>query len=148
MGSGVAAQLRHWAGAARYSSAQSGRRRRVHRGVYAVAGAVLPKEGRRPAAVPACGEGAVLSHLSAAVHWDLLRYDAPRAEVTAPASRQKVPGIGLHRSRSLDAQDTTHQAPITTVHRTLLDIAARRPRPSPGAGADVDCAADRQQKQS
>jgi very-short-patch-repair endonuclease len=46
--------------------------------------------------------------------------------VTAPASRTGVPGIRLHRSRSLDAQDTTnHQGiPTTTVHRTLLDIAA------------------------
>jgi very-short-patch-repair endonuclease len=45
--------------------------------------------------------------------------------VTAPASRQGVPGIRLHRTRSLDAQDTTNHdgIPITTVHRTLLDIA-------------------------
>jgi very-short-patch-repair endonuclease len=46
--------------------------------------------------------------------------------VTAPRSRQGIPGIRLHSSRSLDAQDTTnHQGiPITTVHRTLLDLAA------------------------
>ena len=74
----------------------------------------------------ACGEGAVLSHLSAAVHWNLLNYDAPQPEVTAPASRHSVPGIRLHRSHSLDARDTTtHQGiPTTPVHRTLLDIAA------------------------
>jgi very-short-patch-repair endonuclease/predicted transcriptional regulator of viral defense system len=109
--------------------AQAGRLRRVHRGVYAVGGAVLPREGRWLAAVLACGEGAVLSHLSAAVHWNLLQYDAPQPEVTAPASRHRVPGIRLHRSRSLDAQDTrTHQGiPTTTVHLTLLDIAAQVP---------------------
>jgi predicted transcriptional regulator of viral defense system len=109
--------------------AETGRLRRVHRGVYAVGGAVVPREGRWLAAVLACGEGAVLSHVSAAVHWNLLQYDAPRPEVTAPASRRGVPGIRLHRSRSLDAQDTTnHQGiPITTVHRTLLDIAAQVP---------------------
>jgi predicted transcriptional regulator of viral defense system len=61
--------------------AQTGRLRRVHRGVYAVGGAVLPREGRWLAAVLAYGEGAVLSHLSAAVHWNLLRYDALRPEV-------------------------------------------------------------------
>jgi hypothetical protein len=74
----------------------------------------------------ACGPGAVLSHVSAAVHWNLLRYDAPQPQVTAPASRTGVPGIRLHRTRSLDAQDTTNHdgIPITTVHRTLLDIAA------------------------
>jgi hypothetical protein len=51
---------------------QGGRLRRVHRGVYAVGGAVLPREGRWLAAVLACGPAAVLSHVSAAVHWNLL----------------------------------------------------------------------------
>jgi very-short-patch-repair endonuclease len=46
--------------------------------------------------------------------------------VTARRSRRAAPGIRLHRSRSLDARDTTyHQGiPITTVSRTLLDLAA------------------------
>ena len=110
--------------------AQAGRLRRVHRGVYAVGGAVLPREGRWLAAVLACGQAAVLSHVSAAVHWNLLQYEPARPEVTAPASRKGAPGIRLHRSHSLDAQDTTnHQGiPTTTVHRTLLDIAAHVPR--------------------
>ena len=109
---------------------QGGRLRRVHRGVYAVGGAVLPREGRCLAAVLACGPRAVLSHVSAAVHWNLLSYEPPRPEVTAPASRKAVPGIRLHRSHSLDAQDTTnHQGiPTTTVYRTLLDIAAHVPK--------------------
>jgi len=84
---------------------QGGRMRRVHRGVYAVGGAVLPREGRWLAAVMASGPGAVLSHVSAAVHWNLLNYEPPRPEVTAPASRKGVPGIRLHRSHSLDAPD-------------------------------------------
>jgi hypothetical protein len=77
----------------------------------------------------ACGNHAVLSHLSAAVHWNLLQYDAPQPQVTAAATRKGAPGIRLHRTRSLDAQDTTthHGIPITTVHRTLLDIAAHVP---------------------
>ena len=72
----------------------------------------------------------MLSHVSAAVHWGLLSYDAPRPEVTAPASRTRVPGIRLHRSHSLDAQDITEHRgiPITTVAKTLLDVAARSPR--------------------
>ena len=106
-----------------------GRLRVVHRGVYAIGGAVVPREGRWLAAVMACGPGAVLSHLSAAVLWNLLNYDAPEPHVTAPASRNGAPGIRLHRTRSLDAQDTTthHGIPVTTVHRTLLDIAAGVP---------------------
>jgi very-short-patch-repair endonuclease len=109
--------------------ARSGRLRRVHRRVYAIGGAIVPREGRWLAAVMACGRGAVLSHLSAAVLWNLLHYDAPQPHVTAPASRRGAPGIRLHRTRSLDAQDTTtHQGiPVTTVHRTLLDIAAHVP---------------------
>jgi hypothetical protein len=97
--------------------------------VYAVGGAVLPREGRWLAAVMASGPGAVLSHVSAAVHWNLLNYEPPLPEVTAPASRKGAAGIRLHRSHSLDAQDTTnHQGiPTTTVHRTLLDIAAQVP---------------------
>jgi Transcriptional regulator, AbiEi antitoxin/Protein of unknown function (DUF559) len=110
--------------------AQNGRLRRVHRGVYAVGGATLPREGRWLAAVMASGPGAVLSHVSAAVHWNLLNYEPRRPEVTAPTSRKGVPGIRLHRSHSLDAQDATnHQGiPTTSIARTLLDIAAQVPQ--------------------
>ena len=109
---------------------RSGRLRRVHCGVYAIGGAALPREGRHLAAVLACGLGAVLSHVSAAVHWVLLTYDAPRPEVSAPASRRAVPGIRLHRTRCLDAQDTTtHRGfPVTTIAKTLLDLAASSPK--------------------
>jgi very-short-patch-repair endonuclease len=109
---------------------RSGRLRRVHRGVYAIGGAALPREGRDLAAVLACGLGAVLSHVSAAVHWVLLTYNAPRPEVSAPASRRAIPGIRLHRTRSLVAQDTTtHRGiPVTTIAKTLLDLAASSPK--------------------
>jgi predicted transcriptional regulator of viral defense system len=109
---------------------RAGRLRRLHRGVYAIGGAALPREGRHLAAVLACGQAAVLSHTSAAVHWGLLSYDAPQPHVTAPASKAGAPGIRLHRTRSLDARDTTtHRGmPITTLARTLLDLAATAPR--------------------
>src|SRR5919204_227423 len=48
---------------------RAGRLHRLHHGVYAVGHAVLKREGRWLAAVFACGEGAVLSHGSAAAHW-------------------------------------------------------------------------------
>ncbi|HEX6697457.1 MAG TPA: type IV toxin-antitoxin system AbiEi family antitoxin domain-containing protein [Solirubrobacteraceae bacterium] len=110
------------------------RRRRVqvvHRGVYALGHTALRAEGHRLAAVLARGPGAVLSHRTAAAHWGLLRTDQTRIDVTAPRGRHGAPGIRLHRSRSLDAQDTTHHEgiPITTVSRTLLDLAATA-RPS------------------
>ena len=110
--------------------AQTGRLRRIHRGVYAIGGAALPREGRGLAAVLACGEGAVLSHTSAAVHWGLLTYDPPQPHVTAPASTRGAAGIRLHRTRSLDARDTTiHRGiPITTLAKTFLDLAASSPK--------------------
>src|SRR5207247_11204601 len=52
----------------------AGRLHRVYRGVYAVGHAGLSDEGRWTAAVLACGEGAVLSHRSAA---ELLRLLEP-----------------------------------------------------------------------
>jgi hypothetical protein len=106
--------------------ATSGRLHRVHRGVYAVGHRRLRPEGHRLAAVLACGPGAVLSHRSAAAQWELLATSQERIDVTAPRSREGVPEIRLHTSRSLDAQDiTSHEGiPITTVHRTLLDLAA------------------------
>jgi predicted transcriptional regulator of viral defense system len=108
-----------------------GRLQLLYRGVYAVGHASLGREGRRLAAVLACGPGAVLSHKSAASQWGLLRTDQTRIDVSAPRGRHGAQGIRLHRSRSLDAQDTTsHQGiPITTVGCTLLDLAAQA-RPS------------------
>jgi uncharacterized protein DUF559 len=108
-----------------------GRLQLLFRGVYSVGHTALRAEGRRLAAVLACGPGAVLSHRSAASHWGLLRTDQTRIDVTAPRGRHGAPGIRLHRSRSLDAQDTTHHEgiPITSVSRTLLDLAATA-RPS------------------
>jgi hypothetical protein len=71
-----------------------------------------------------------VASLRSQAHWNLLNYEPARPEVTAPASRKGVPGIRLHRSHSLDAQDTTnHQGiPTTTIARTLLDIAAQVPQ--------------------
>jgi hypothetical protein len=68
----------------------------------------------------------VLSHRSAASHWGLLETQGALIDVTAPRGRHGGEGIRLHRSRFLDARDTTtHEGiPITTVPRTLLDLAA------------------------
>src|SRR5215208_605792 len=47
----------------------------IHGGVYAVGHRVLGREGRWIAAVLAAGDGAILSHRSAATAWGLLRSD-------------------------------------------------------------------------
>ncbi|MGZ8635055.1 MAG: type IV toxin-antitoxin system AbiEi family antitoxin domain-containing protein, partial [Solirubrobacteraceae bacterium] len=106
---------------------RGGRLHRVHQGIYALGHATLGREGRRLAAVLACGPDAVLSHRTAAAHWGLLRTDQTRIDVSAPRGRHGASGIRLHRTRCLDAQDITdHQGiPITSVARTLLDLAAQ-----------------------
>jgi predicted transcriptional regulator of viral defense system len=108
------------------SRVRAGRLHRLHHGVYAVGHTVLKREGRWLAAVLACGDGAVLSHRSAAAHWGLLRSEATRTDVTTPARRAANATIRPHISRFLIARDTTtHQdIPITSVPRTLLDLAA------------------------
>jgi hypothetical protein len=74
------------------------------------------------AAVWACGEGAVLSGRAAAHLWGLIKGPAPAPEVTTPAKR-RVDGMATRRARSIEA--TTHRGiPITTVPRTLIDLAA------------------------
>jgi hypothetical protein len=71
----------------------------------------------------------VLSHRSAAAHWELLATSQERIDVTAPRGRQGVPGIRLNTSRCLDAQDTrSHEGiPVTTIHSTLRCSTWRQP---------------------
>jgi very-short-patch-repair endonuclease len=105
---------------------QSGRLHRIHRGVYAVGHRRLSKEGLWLAAVLACGEGAALSHLSAAALWGLLRASRGVIDVTVPgtAGRRKRRGIRLHRSLLLTPAATTRRngIPVTTPARTLTDL--------------------------
>jgi very-short-patch-repair endonuclease len=128
--------------------ARSGRLHRIHRGVYAVGHYALSLHGRFMAAVHACGEGAVVSHTSAVVLWELLRpIDGP-VHVTVPSTsgRARRSGIHLHRCPSLKPPPEPspspsysqqeggrggrllvthrHDIPVTTVARTLGDLRA------------------------
>lgn len=99
---------------------------RIHRGVYAVGHAKLSKHGRCLAAVLACGEGAVLSHNSAAWLWGL-RGDCPRvAEVTIGGHGHRRKGIWAHRVGGLAPEDRREiqKVPTTSLPRTLIDLAA------------------------
>jgi very-short-patch-repair endonuclease len=82
------------------------------------------------AAVLACGQGAVLSHRSAAALWGLYEDSRSTIDVTAPNRRGRIPkGIDAHRDGSLTSADRTvsHGIPCTSVARTLLDFAAVAP---------------------
>src|SRR5215210_4639042 len=69
---------------------------RVHRGVYAVGHLALTRNGRFMAAVLACGEGAALSHFSAAVLWGILEDRGQAIHVTVEGNRA-CRGIVVHR---------------------------------------------------
>jgi very-short-patch-repair endonuclease len=106
---------------------RSGRLVRLHRGVYAYGHDRLRVEGRWLAAVLACGPGAVLSHGSAAQLWELRQSNAALIDVTVPsrAGRIRRRGIRVHRSGRLAREEVTTRSgiPVTTVARTLLDLA-------------------------
>jgi len=97
-----------------------------HRGVYRVGHRAPSLEASYLAAVRACGPGAVLSGDAAAYLLGLVKGRPPAPEVTATTQRS-VPGIRTRRSRGLAAADRTvwRGVPVTTVARTLVDLAPR-----------------------
>jgi predicted transcriptional regulator of viral defense system len=106
--------------------ARAGRLLRVHRGVYAVGHWAAPRRGRCLAAVFACGEGAVLSHESAAWLLGLAPTIPEPIDVTVPSHGQRHLGITLHHSSTLiDPEHGVLAAiPVTSWPRTMLDVAA------------------------
>jgi very-short-patch-repair endonuclease len=106
---------------------ESWRLRLVHREVYAVGHSQLSTQGRWVAAVLAYGEGALLSHRSAAALWGLARPRTSVVDLTAPAGRQGIrrrQRIWIHRCRLYPEDRAVHAGiPVTTVARTLFDLA-------------------------
>lgn len=104
-----------------------GRLHALHRAVFALGHPRIAEAGRRWAAVLAYGEGALLSHRSAAALWGLARQRSPLIDVTAATGRQGIhrrEGIFIHRGR-LHPEDRAVRGglPVTTVARTLFDLA-------------------------
>jgi Transcriptional regulator, AbiEi antitoxin len=97
---------------------------RVHPGVYRVGHRAPSVEARYMAAVLACGDGAVLSGKAAGHLWGLLKGAAPPPEVTAPKKR-RIKGIRTRHARRQETEATTWKGiAITTVPRTLVDLAS------------------------
>ncbi|HXF31668.1 MAG TPA: type IV toxin-antitoxin system AbiEi family antitoxin domain-containing protein [Solirubrobacterales bacterium] len=105
---------------------RTGRLHRLHRGVYAVGHRSLSWRGRWLAAVLASGDGAVLSHTSAAALWGFLRPIPGPVHVTVAAATRRKPraGIVAHRSRTITRSHVTrrHDIAVTTPARTIEDI--------------------------
>ncbi len=82
-------------------------------------------------AVLACGDGAVLSHSSAAALWRIGFEQRGVIELSLPSPSQKrQPGLRIHRRPSLRERDTTTEygIPVTTPVQTLIDLALRLDR--------------------
>jgi Transcriptional regulator, AbiEi antitoxin len=109
----------------------AGRLHRVYRGVYAVGHLNLSERGNCLAAVLAVGPGALLSYHSAGWLWGLRSGSPKPFEVTAYVPRHHLPppGVVRHRARNLVEEDraVVDGIPVTSVARTLLDLAWKRP---------------------
>lgn len=106
---------------------RAGRLHPLHREAFAVGHTRVNQHGRWLAAVLACGEGALLSHRSAAALWGLARQRGSAVDVTGRSGRQFRPGrdgLRLHRGR-LYEDDRSERAgiPVTSLARTLFDLA-------------------------
>jgi very-short-patch-repair endonuclease/predicted transcriptional regulator of viral defense system len=101
----------------------AGRPHPIHRGVYAVGHRALTLNARWLAAVLA-GGAAALSDQAACATWALTAYSG-RPHVTVPRWKRPQPGVTWHCS-PLPPDEVTRLdgIPITTVARTLLDLAA------------------------
>jgi very-short-patch-repair endonuclease len=82
------------------------------------------------AAVLTGGPGTVLSHRSAAALWGLLPPSSIAPEVTRPTRFRSRPGLRAHRS-ALRSDEVTRVdgIPVSSVPRTLFDLAAVASRP-------------------
>jgi Protein of unknown function (DUF559) len=112
------------------------RLQRVYPGVYAVGRGRLTIRGHWMAAVLACGEDALLSNGSGAALWDLLPVKGMRVHVTVPRRGVREPrGLTVHTTLHLPPSERTirDNVPVTSVARTLLDLAESDPERLPRA---------------
>jgi Protein of unknown function (DUF559) len=100
----------------------------VHRGVYAVGHRRLAPRGRWVAGLLAAGPGAFLSHRSAAALWELCR-DRGDIHVTVRGRRRRQSSLRIHETDLAADETCVHdEIPVTTVARTLFDLASLLPR--------------------
>jgi len=104
---------------------RSGRWRQIHLGVYATFTGVPGRSPLQWAAVLSAGQGAVLSHETAAELHGLIDKAADPIHVTVPRQRHLVTvcGVSIHRSaRALEAVQRHTCPPRTRIEETVLDL--------------------------
>jgi hypothetical protein len=100
---------------------------RVHRGVFRLGCSKPTLDEREMAALLAAGDGAVLSHTSAARRHGLAVPQGESVQLTIPESRKaKVFGAQVWRSRNLSPSDVTSRGGfrVTNLARTMIDLAS------------------------
>jgi very-short-patch-repair endonuclease len=105
-----------------------GKLHHAYRGVYAaVAPELLTEEGQLLAALLAAGDGALLSHGTAAWRWRIIPAPPSLMQLAVPRDRAEIDGLRLFVSSRLRPGDVTSNGrfPTTSVPRTLLDLATR-----------------------
>jgi len=111
--------------AASYRSG-AGRLHRVHRAVYAVGHRSVGRVEALRAAVLACGEGAIVSHGTAAAFWGLWDDRPTLIDVTVPCEAgRKIDGIRCRRCRYPQEEEVVDRAGVacTSPARTIVDLA-------------------------
>lgn len=103
-------------------SVVAGRLHRLHPGVYAVGHGAIALRGSLIAALLFAGRGAALSHTTAARLWWLVDVEPKQIHVTVPGKRRSLAAVRVHRC-SRPEVGRHRGLPVTTVARTLLDIA-------------------------
>ena len=101
----------------------------LFRGVYAVFTGLPPRQAWLWAAVLRAGEGAVLSHQTAAELHGLIDYPADAIYVTIPSSRRVATrGLIVRTSDCIDqARQPNRSPPRTGVEETVLDLVQLAP---------------------
>ena len=94
-------------------------------GIYKVGGSPATREQKLMAAILWAGDGAVVSHRSSGWVWGLEGEFEDVIEIICPKDKRAPSGVIVHK-RKLASSEWTHfgALPITTVTRTLFDLAS------------------------
>ena len=99
---------------------------REHPGVYRVGHRAPSRDARYIAAVKAGGDGAVLYRNAAGHLLALLKGRIPPPPEVMTRTDKRIKGVKTRRAKRIDPRDVTevNGIPVTTVPRTLVDLAA------------------------
>lgn len=107
---------------------QASRLHRIHAAAYAVGHRDVSRYGHWMAAVLASGPDAVLSHWSAAALWMIRPNSRSVIDVTDSVKSRSWDGIRRHHKALPPDEVTVKEGiPVTTVPRTIFDLAATEP---------------------